>query len=312
MPDIDQKNFRTALSRFATGVTVVTTRDSNGTPVGVTANSFNSVSLNPPMVLWSLAKTSKSMAAFSEADRFAIHILGSHQRDLSDRFASRGADKFAGMEVPTDSLPLLDEFAARFICRTAHQYDGGDHKIFVGEVLEIDVRDADPLLFLAGKYGEARRAPPENYEGIDPDKARVGAHSITHMIATLYAQITDRIQTRLAPISLNHKQLVILIAVGHQEQPKWSMIKQKVESAGMVNAEAEKDQLVGNNLLKEKDDALTITDDGRARYLEALSAIKALEEEYCAGLTRNELAEVQNALQSIIDRTGDGDMSIID
>ena len=150
---MDQAGFRKALGRFATGVTIVTTRDREGKPFGVTANSFNSVSLDPPMVLWSLARSSQSMAVFETAERFAVHVLGENQRELSNRFASRGTDKFAGLAINSDDIPLLAPFAARFVCRTAYRYEGGDHIIFVGEV-ERCARDehAQPLIFHGGRY----------------------------------------------------------------------------------------------------------------------------------------------------------------
>src|SRR5215213_7611295 len=136
-PAIDARAFRNALGAFTTGVTIVTTRDSCGRDVGLTVNSFNSVSLEPPLVLWSLARSSASLAAFVEADYFAVHILGARQEALSNLFAQRGADKFAGIAMRRGhgGVPLLDGCAARFECRTAYRHEGGDHEIFVGEVL---------------------------------------------------------------------------------------------------------------------------------------------------------------------------------
>ena len=134
--------FRKALGSFATGVTIVTTC-ADGERFGVTANSFNSVSLDPPLVLWSLAKSAASHAAFAAAPGFAVHILAADQQDLSNRFARKGADKFAGLSLESGraGVPLLAGCAARFECRTTYQYEGGDHIIFVGEV--IDFSDSD-------------------------------------------------------------------------------------------------------------------------------------------------------------------------
>jgi 3-hydroxy-9,10-secoandrosta-1,3,5(10)-triene-9,17-dione monooxygenase reductase component len=116
MSTADQNQFRNALGRFATGVTVVTKFDSVGAPVGVTANSFNSVSLDPPMILWSLAKTSESLPAFADAPHFAAHILSADQESLSNRFAAKGADKFVGISLDPAEVPLLKGCAARFLC----------------------------------------------------------------------------------------------------------------------------------------------------------------------------------------------------
>ena len=153
---IDPRALRDAAGRFATGVTVVTTRDETGAPVGLTANSFSSVSLDPPLVLWSLAKTSRAAAAFIAAEQFAIHVLGEDQRDLATRFSAPVADRFAGLErsASADGVPLLPGCRARFECRTWQVVDGGDHHVFIGEVMAIDAPD-DPrgsLVFLTGQF----------------------------------------------------------------------------------------------------------------------------------------------------------------
>jgi 3-hydroxy-9,10-secoandrosta-1,3,5(10)-triene-9,17-dione monooxygenase reductase component len=154
---VDVQEFRSALGSFATGVTVVTTATEDQMPVGVTASSFNSVSLDPPLVLWSLAKKSNSLGAFQESGHFAVHILSSAQEDLSNSFAKSGTDKFGDVNWQPGQLgsPTLSEYAAKFECRTMHQYEGGDHIIFVGEVVAFEKRDHAPLLFYRGRYAEA-------------------------------------------------------------------------------------------------------------------------------------------------------------
>jgi 3-hydroxy-9,10-secoandrosta-1,3,5(10)-triene-9,17-dione monooxygenase reductase component len=152
----DVMHLRRALGAFATGVTVVTTLDVAGQKLGVTANSFNSLSLDPPMVLWSLARSAFSLQNFVGADRFVVHVLADDQGRLSERFASRGADKFAGIEHDTspEGLPLLRNCLARFDCRKAHTYAGGDHLIFVGEVERFDCVEGLPLVFHGGRYAK--------------------------------------------------------------------------------------------------------------------------------------------------------------
>jgi 3-hydroxy-9,10-secoandrosta-1,3,5(10)-triene-9,17-dione monooxygenase reductase component len=156
--DQNQRAFRDALGAFATGVTIVTTTDRADRPVGVTASSFNSVSLDPPLVLWSLARSSQSCEAFCTSGHFAIHVLAASQETLSNRFARPGENKFDGADWAPGLLgsPLLNEHASLFQCRTRHQYDGGDHVILVGEVIHFTVADRDPLLFHRGKYAERR------------------------------------------------------------------------------------------------------------------------------------------------------------
>ncbi len=148
------RDFRAALGRYATGVTVVTARTARG-PVGITANSFTSVSLDPPLVLWCPAKSSARLSAFTVADHYAIHVLAADQIDLCRRFARSGED-FAGLdpaETP-DGLPLLHGCLARFDCAAHAVHEGGDHAILVGRVLRAFVRNGTPLLFWHGRYGD--------------------------------------------------------------------------------------------------------------------------------------------------------------
>ena len=153
---IESRQFRQALGQFATGVTIVTTRDGAGRPIGVTASSFNAVSLEPPLVLWSIGRSAFSYPAFAEAGHFAVHVLDAGQRGLSDRFAQASTDKFAGLEVGSGlgEVPLLPGCLASFECATEHRYAGGDHLILVGRVLRMALAQdaAQPLLFHRGRY----------------------------------------------------------------------------------------------------------------------------------------------------------------
>lgn len=155
MKQFDPAEFRSALGRFATGVTIITTVDGQGRRYGVTANSYNSVSLDPPLVLWSLAKTSRSLDAFMACEAFAIHILSAAQEELAMRFASRGdADKFAGLHVREGhgGVPLFDECAAHLECLTENRFEAGDHIIFLGRVVNFERCDSDPLIFHDGRF----------------------------------------------------------------------------------------------------------------------------------------------------------------
>lgn len=158
MADVDIRDFRRALGQFATGVTVITTIGSDGCPVGVTASSFNSVSLNPPLVLWSLDKSAASLPAFSGHGYFAVHVLAAGQEDISNCFARRGEDKFANINYAPGlgGIPLLPECAACFQCKLAYQYEGGDHVIFVGEVERYCNFERSPLVFHGGAYAHAK------------------------------------------------------------------------------------------------------------------------------------------------------------
>ena len=145
--------FRDALGRYSTGVTVVTA-DSEIGPLGITANSFASVSLDPPLVLWSPAKHSRRFKAFAVAAHFAIHVIGAEQEDLCQRF-SRDGTAFEGTDWQLNAVnvPLLNGCLARFECRTVATHEGGDHRIVVAEVTRATWRAGEPLVFSQGAYG---------------------------------------------------------------------------------------------------------------------------------------------------------------
>lgn len=153
-PVIDSREFRQTLGRFPTGVTIITCLTAGGEQVGMTASSFNSVSLDPPLVLWSIDKRAWSLQAFTAARHYAVHVLAEYQQELSNQFARQGVDKFRGVALAEGiaGVPLLTDFCARFQCRTVHQYDGGDHIILVGQVLDFTATDHSPLLFHCGRY----------------------------------------------------------------------------------------------------------------------------------------------------------------
>ena len=154
-PSFSSEEFRAALGMFATGVTIVTARTAKGALVGLTANSFNSVSLNPPLVLWSLGKSAGSMAAFSAGSHYAIHILRAEQLELAKKFATPGIDRFAGVSFSNGSAgaPLIDGVAATFECFNRSRYEEGDHVIFVGQVERCSYfAGASPLLYHGGKF----------------------------------------------------------------------------------------------------------------------------------------------------------------
>ena len=163
MTAIDPISFRQALGTFVTGVTIVTARGPDGEPVGLTVSSFNSVSLDPPLVLWSLSLKSASLPSFREARSWAVHVLSAGQEDMSARFAVPGPGKFDGLDLSDgpEGAPQLPDFAARFGCEATFEYEGGDHAIFVGHVENLQRRDAEPLVYHGGKYGRVQRGPGE-------------------------------------------------------------------------------------------------------------------------------------------------------
>ena len=157
----DPRELRRALGQFATGVTVVTTRSEDGRRVGVTANSFASLSLDPPLVLWCLDRAAPSLPAFEGASHFAINVLSAGQHFLSRQFATAAEDKFAGVvcEDGAGGVPMLAGVLARFVCRNVRHVEAGDHVIVIGEVERFETFEGEPLVFHSGSYRVATRHP---------------------------------------------------------------------------------------------------------------------------------------------------------
>ena len=151
---MDARHLRNALGRFTTGVTIITCSDAQGAFVGLTANSFNSLSLDPPLVLWSLREASPNLAAFLQAKGFAVNVLAEAQLDLARRFAAREEDRFAegAWALGEHGAPVLAGCAAVFECRTASHQVAGDHRLFIGQVLACTESPLPPLVFQAGHY----------------------------------------------------------------------------------------------------------------------------------------------------------------
>ncbi|HEY1327667.1 MAG TPA: flavin reductase family protein [Casimicrobiaceae bacterium] len=153
----DQRQFRDALAQFATGVTIVCARADASRYVGFTANSFNSVSLDPPLVLWSLARRSPSLTAFEAAERYAVNVLALGQVELARRFSRPHADRFAQVayRLGWSEAPLLDGCVAWIECRHHARHRAGDHMLFIGEVVTVERARGSPLVFHHGRYGTA-------------------------------------------------------------------------------------------------------------------------------------------------------------
>lgn len=145
---------RRSLGQFATGVTVVTCCASDGSPRGITANSFSSVSLAPPLVLWNIAKVSNSLNAYLNAERFAVHVLRADQRSFAEHFARTDHTIYNGIdyEISADNVPVLPDVLARFDCATEAIHDAGDHHIIIGKVLAHVAGNGSPLIFYGGEY----------------------------------------------------------------------------------------------------------------------------------------------------------------
>ncbi|HTM07710.1 MAG TPA: flavin reductase family protein [Verrucomicrobiae bacterium] len=151
---MDSKELRRIMGHFATGVTIVTTKDAAETPFGLTANSFASLSLDPPLVLVCVDKAAQCYSCFVGSGHFAVNVLAEHQEEVSRRFATKGVSKFDGIawRASAHGLALIEGAIGHIECKIVYSYEGGDHTIYVGEVLHAAGQEGRPLLFYKGKY----------------------------------------------------------------------------------------------------------------------------------------------------------------
>ncbi len=151
---ISNDEFKAALGSFASGVSVVTTKDAAGKLHGITVSAFSSVSMNPPLILVCISKATGSYRSFEESNTFVVNVLHESQKNVSNNFASHADDKFAGQnyELNEQGLPILADCLVNLECTLKHSYDGGDHTIFVGKIEKATIQDGKPLVYFHGNY----------------------------------------------------------------------------------------------------------------------------------------------------------------
>jgi 3-hydroxy-9,10-secoandrosta-1,3,5(10)-triene-9,17-dione monooxygenase reductase component len=313
--EFDSREFRSALGAFATGVTIVTATAPDGSRIGVTANSFNSVSLNPPMILWSLAKTSRSLAVFEQAAYWAVHILASDQDNLSNHFAKSGADKFAGLdiEIGIGDVPLLREYASRLQCKTAFMYEGGDHVIFVGEVLKFDRRDVAPLVFHGGKYAlAARKTEPAVLSGSSPRESDIsfGEDFLGYLLWRAEQHFQSRVIVHLKEHGLEPDSFMILAMLLHRDARTTSQLASGLPQPGATEIVALLDRLSARGLVTaaagQAGNQVRLTPKGREVTLLIHAASKAIEADMLGRLDPAEAMAFKHLIRRFIVQTDNG------
>ena len=308
---LDATDFRAALGSFVTGVTIVTASDGAGCDVGVTANSFNSVSLDPPMVLWSLARKSASLAVFAKASHFAVHILAADQENLSDRFARSGEDKFAGLAIARGAggAPLLPGAAARFQCRTAFQHDGGDHVIFVGEV-EAFERDARaPLAFHGGRYAVAARkaANLSAVAAAEVEPGTFGEDFLGYLLGRAHFQVYGRLRPILTRMGLSSREHFAMTSLGVLGEATTERVAQAIAHTGERFGAEEAEALAARGLIEHiGSDRVALSEAGRAAFVELTAAAMAIEDDIADVLDDTEIAMLRHLLKRVIAATDPG------
>jgi flavin reductase (DIM6/NTAB) family NADH-FMN oxidoreductase RutF/DNA-binding MarR family transcriptional regulator len=302
---IDAKSFRQALGQFPTGVTIVTAACGER-HLGMTANSFSSVSLDPPLVQWSVAKSAPSHDAFLQADGFAVHFLGADHRELALRFAGRSTDKFAGIaHAPgVTGAPLLTELAPIFECRTWARYPGGDHTILVGEVVRLVERSHDPLLFHSGvlrriEASHAPRAPAQRSDGFVPNYlayllARASFAVSSEFHATLKTWNLSVPEWRVLACLMDAEGLPVgeLAAMALMKQPRLTKVLDRMEADGLVERRGTAED--------RRRTPIHLTAKGRAQVKPVLRAAKAHEAELLKRFSDEERSIIKYALELLI------------
>jgi len=309
------RRYRSALGAFATGVTIVTTRDGEGRDIGLTANSFNSVSLDPPMVLWSLAKSARSLSAFLAAPHFAVHVLAADQEELSLRFATRGSEKFAGLAIERGAaqVPLLRGCSARFQCRTAFRHEGGDHVIFVGAVEAFDHSDRPPLVFHGGRYALAVQKEPAtqaSQESAEPDSS-FSQDFLIYLLGRARFQLFLTLRRDLEKHGLSEVQWFVLSILGVTDDRTVAELDRLLWYTGQRVTYELLASLTATGFADlhggyDPHARVTLTDNGRRAVIELVAAAKAAEDDAERNLGTAEVRMLKRALRAIIRETDPG------
>lgn len=267
----DSRAFRRALGNFATGVTIVTARTASGEQAGVTANSFNSVSLDPALVLWSIDKRSGSYEAFNQATHFAVNILAADQIELSNHFARPKDDKFAGVPYTLgeeSGAPLFEHCAARFQCEKYQQVDGGDHWILIGKVIAFDDLGRAPLLYHQGAYSTVMPHPALNRKA--QESGEVGRYQ-GRLNDNLYYLLTQAVRAyqcdyqpkQLASGLRTSEARMLLVLDSGNVSCKGGLLREVAMPAREIEQAAE--MLKSKGLIAESDEGYLLTAQGQAQ-----------------------------------------------
>jgi len=301
----DPKAFRRALGNFATGVTIITTIGPDGEKVGVTASSFNSLSMDPPLVLWSSMKDARSCAAFENASHFAVNILASDQMDMSNHFARQQDDKFAGFdwEEGLGGAPIFPNCAGRFQCETYDKLDGGDHWIFVGKVVKFDDFGRAPLCFHQGSYSMVFSHPgvtprQDSPASVAPETSRMGNHKFFLMLRAIRAY-QDRYQPKVTALDVNLIESRSLLVMS--DIPDLSADQLAVHvNAPLEEVDAALANLVNRGMVAKQDEKFSLTDSGKSKAHECWDVAGAHADDAFGDFTDEQMETFTTVLKGLL------------
>jgi len=300
----DAKDLRRALGQFPTGVTVITTVDSEGNRVGVTASSFNSVSLDPPLILWSIDKRASSASIYASAEHFVVNVLRNDQLGISNRFASRDPEKFSDIDVAdgVGGCPMLPGCVAHFQCRTWQVYEGGDHLIIVGEVLDYSyTENVNALVFHNGRY-----AVPESHpalaDGLSADDAKgfVGDY-LLYLLRQTYAAYSNHFYPKLSGFAVTTEEwrvLSLLVDGGPATLAEISPIV----SQPLAELRDTVEWLREKSYLNVRGDYISLTESGEALAARLLEMAAGHEQTTLQDLSEEEARCLKSSLKILLEK----------
>jgi flavin reductase (DIM6/NTAB) family NADH-FMN oxidoreductase RutF/DNA-binding MarR family transcriptional regulator len=311
------RELRNCLGEFTTGVTVITCNTPDGQPVGVTANSFSALSLEPPLVLWSLAKKSSSLAIFNAHGHFAVNILSSEQQETAMAFSRPSADRFSGIEfeLGQKNLPLLNHCLANFSCKVVQAIDQGDHVLFIGEVLEFSQAKSDneapkkPLVFSRGKFTDLApeaMAPTSDVAVADTHSTNFYKDYLPYLLARAANDSASHFHGRLKTYGLNMLSWRVLASLS--DDLAWTVNDLcRVSLAKQPTISKLLDRLEEQRLIKRTTDTedarkvmVTLTKAGAAKIKPVIAEAHGYGESLSGKFAAGELAALKETLRKLI------------
>jgi len=304
--EIDQRELRQALGKYTTGVTIVTAAV-EGKKVGMTANSFSSLSLDPPLVLWSLRRSSTNFADFLAASHFAVNVLSESQIELSQHFAKSSADKFAdiGHETGVGGSPFFSDAAAVFECRTEACHDGGDHVIMIGRVMKFARSEQSPLAFAEGRYSALMEHPAMRRPSTREQGAGDASDAMRQFVSVLLLRAYNRMSEELADLreeedlTTNESRLLNVVATYPGQTLAQSMPLLYLSD---LAAEDALQSLQGKGFLEfDADAGIFVTESGREKSRRVMAGMAQLDARFLRDVPAAQVSELHRILVDIID-----------
>jgi 3-hydroxy-9,10-secoandrosta-1,3,5(10)-triene-9,17-dione monooxygenase reductase component len=307
-PGFDPREFRSALGQFATGVTVVTAPDGKGGYVGTTASSFNSVSVDPPLILWSIDNGARSLPAYEKAEYFVVNILAADQVTLSNHFARQQPDKFVGVDYDLNAhgVPALRDCSAWFHCKTRYMYEGGDHTIIVGEVLQYNNNNRNGLLFHRGRYSISDAHPAAvvpNQEESDTGERSFAENYLHYLVGRCFHQLIDKLDRMLEKRDITqHEYRVLASFSGLSGADMATLIYYTLLSPEELRPVLR--SLAHRGLIDQERQVYTLTESGQALLMPLMAVAKSNEADMLGAFSAEEAQRFKQMLKRAVSWTG--------